>query len=92
MFSGGGFEIVQDQESPFGYKRGEGVDAGHGDPEWIVNKERYKYDALFDTLSPVDGKVTGAGMSLGILIKLNTLNYTTFQTVGLRISDQSGTL
>lgn len=61
LLAGGGFEIVQDQESPFGYKRGEGVDAGHGDPEWIVNKERYKYDALFDTLNPVDGKVTGAG-------------------------------
>ncbi|XP_046669544.1 EH domain-containing protein 3 isoform X5 [Homalodisca vitripennis] len=60
LIKGGGFEIVQDTESPFGYKRGEGVDAGHGDPEWIVNKERYKYDALFDTLGPVDGKVTGA--------------------------------
>ncbi|XP_046669542.1 EH domain-containing protein 3 isoform X3 [Homalodisca vitripennis] len=60
IYKGGGFEIVQDTESPFGYKRGEGVDAGHGDPEWIVNKERYKYDALFDTLGPVDGKVTGA--------------------------------
>ncbi|XP_046669541.1 EH domain-containing protein 3 isoform X2 [Homalodisca vitripennis] len=60
LVKGGGFEIVQDTESPFGYKRGEGVDAGHGDPEWIVNKERYKYDALFDTLGPVDGKVTGA--------------------------------
>jgi len=60
IIKGGGFEIVQDAETPFGYKRGEGVDAGHGDPEWIVNKERYKYDALFDTLNPVDGKVTGA--------------------------------
>lgn len=68
MCAGGGFEIVQDTDSPFGYKRGEGVDAGHGDPEWIVNKERYKYDALFDTLSPVDGKVTGAGKSLFLLI------------------------
>ncbi|XP_054270984.1 EH domain-containing protein 3 isoform X2 [Macrosteles quadrilineatus] len=60
LVKGGGFEIVQDAATPFGYKRGEGVDAGHGDPEWIVNKERYKYDALFDTLNPVDGKVTGA--------------------------------
>lgn len=58
---GGAFEGVEDSVSPFGYGRGEGVDAGSGEPEWIVNKERYKYDSLFDTLSPIDGKVTGAG-------------------------------
>ncbi|XP_063233844.1 EH domain-containing protein 1 [Bacillus rossius redtenbacheri] len=57
---GGAFEGVTDTISPFGYKRGEGIDAGSGEPEWIVNKERYKYDALFDSLGPVDGKVTGA--------------------------------
>lgn len=58
--TGWGFRVVQDMETPFGYKRGEGVDAGHGDLEWIVSKERHTYDALFTTLSPVDGKVTGA--------------------------------
>jgi hypothetical protein len=58
---GGAFEGVEDTVSPFGYKRGEGIDAGSGEPEWIVGKERYKYDAIFDTLNPVDGKVTGAG-------------------------------
>jgi hypothetical protein len=58
---GGAFEGVEDKVSPFGYKRGEGIDAGAGEPEWIVSKERYKYDAIFDTLNPVDGKVTGAG-------------------------------
>lgn len=26
----------------------------------MVNKDRSKYDAIFDTLGPVDGKVTGA--------------------------------
>jgi len=58
---GGAFEGVEDKVSPFGYKRGEGIDAGSGEPEWIVSKERYKFDAIFDTLNPVDGKVTGAG-------------------------------
>lgn len=43
---GGAFEGVVDQVSPFGYKRGEGIDAGAGEPEWIVNKERYKYLSL----------------------------------------------
>jgi hypothetical protein len=58
---GGAFEGVEDTVSPFGYKRGEGIDAGSGEPVWIVSKERYKYDPVFDTLNPVDGKVTGAG-------------------------------
>jgi len=58
---GGAFEGVEDQISPFGYKRGEGIDAGAGEPEWIVNKERYKYDSIFESLGPQDGKITGAG-------------------------------
>lgn len=58
---GGAFEGVEDQVSPFGYGRGEGVDAGHGDPEWICSKEKPRYDQLFQSLNPIDGKVTGAG-------------------------------
>ncbi len=50
-----------DVKSPFGYGRGEGVDAGSDEREWIVSKDRYKYDSLFDSLNPVDGKVSGAG-------------------------------
>ncbi|XP_034252891.1 EH domain-containing protein 3 [Thrips palmi] len=57
---GGAFKNIEDTISPFGYKRGEGVDAGAGEIEWVVNKDRSKYDAIFDTLGPVDGKVTGA--------------------------------
>ncbi|XP_076166341.1 EH domain-containing protein 1-like [Ptiloglossa arizonensis] len=60
LVKGGAFESVEDQISPFGYKRGEGIDAGAGEPEWIVNKERGKYDAIFKQLEPRDGKVTGA--------------------------------
>ncbi|XP_015926205.1 EH domain-containing protein 1 [Parasteatoda tepidariorum] len=55
---GGAFDGVE--SSPFTYGRGEGVDAGSMDPEWIVGKERYKYDDLFHSLNPVDGKITGA--------------------------------
>ncbi|CAH0760800.1 unnamed protein product [Diatraea saccharalis] len=57
---GGAFEGVEDQVSPFGYGRGEGVDAGHGDPEWICSKEKPRYDQIFQSLNPIDGKVTGA--------------------------------
>lgn len=60
LIKGGAFEGVEDNVSPFGYKKGEGIDAGHGEPEWIVSKERYKYDSIFDTLGPIDGKVTGS--------------------------------
>ncbi|XP_060519036.1 EH domain-containing protein 1-like isoform X2 [Cylas formicarius] len=57
---GGAFENVEDKITPFGYKSGEGCNAGIGEPEWIVNKERASYDALFDSLNPVDGKLSGA--------------------------------
>ncbi|CAL4081921.1 unnamed protein product [Meganyctiphanes norvegica] len=57
---GGAFDGVMNNASVFGYGKGEGVDAGAGEPEWIVAKDRYKYDQLFDALNPVDGKVTGS--------------------------------
>ena len=47
-------------ESPFGFGRGEGVDEGRGEREWVVEKERYKYDEMFERLDPIDGKITGA--------------------------------
>ena len=58
---GGAFEGIQDKVSPFGFMKGEGIDAGAGEPEWIVAKDRYKWDNVFDSLNPIDGKVTGAG-------------------------------
>lgn len=68
--TGGAFEGVEDQVSPFGYGRGEGVDAGHGDPEWICSKDKPTYDQVFQSLNPIDGKVTGAGMNLLTLRQL----------------------
>lgn len=40
----------------------------YGEPEWIVNKERANYDELFDALSPVSGKLSGATVK-GELVK-----------------------
>jgi len=58
---GGAFQSVTDPEvSPFGYGRGEGVDAGRGETEWIVAQERYKFDEAFEQLDPINGKVSGA--------------------------------
>lgn len=62
FFIGGAFVSVQDTISPFGYKRGEGIDAGKGETGWVVAKERQKYDAVFTSLEKSDGKLSGAGM------------------------------
>ena len=40
--------------------RGEGVDAGSLDKDWIVEKDKPKYEDLFNNLGPIDGKITGA--------------------------------
>lgn len=58
VVKGGAFDGLD--ESPFGYGRGEGADAGSLEPEWIVAKERYKHDEVFQSLNPIDGKVSGA--------------------------------
>lgn len=73
-FTGGAFEGVEDQVSPFGYGRGEGVDAGHGDPEWICSKEKPRYDQIFQSLNPCDGKVTGAGTQISPKVLSQLLN------------------
>lgn len=62
-FKGGAFEgVVDDVISPFGYKRGEGIDAGFGEHDWICNRDRARTDPMFLALNPVDGKITGAGI------------------------------
>ena len=38
----------------------QGVDLGAGEPEWIVTKERSKWDAIFESLKPVKGKISGS--------------------------------
>eukprot|EP00918_Siedleckia_nematoides_P010749 GHVU01023509.1.p1 GENE.GHVU01023509.1~~GHVU01023509.1.p1 ORF type:complete len:536 (-),score=79.31 GHVU01023509.1:146-1753(-) len=58
QIKGGAFDGVD--ESPFGVGKGEGVDKGREDAEWVVAKDRYKYDEMFQTLNPINGKVTGA--------------------------------
>ena len=55
---GGAFDGAED--SPFGVGKGEGVDRGAGEDDWVVSKDRYKYDDTFQGINPIDGKVTGA--------------------------------
>ena len=55
---GGAFEGYT--ESPFGVGRGEGVDMGRGEQEWVVGREKYEYDDSFSKLNPINGKISGA--------------------------------
>ena len=38
----------------------QGIDLGSGEPEWIVTKERSKWDAIFESLKPTKGKISGS--------------------------------
>lgn len=61
IFAGGAFEgVIDDTVSPFGYMKGEGIDAGCGEHEWICNKDKPRTDAIFNGLGPVDGKISGS--------------------------------
>ncbi|QQP39651.1 Uncharacterized protein FKW44_020601 [Caligus rogercresseyi] len=60
LITGGAFNDVKDLSSPFGFNKCEGVDLGCGEPEWIVNKSRAKYDAIFRGMEPIGGKITGS--------------------------------
>jgi len=57
---GGAFDTMKDAATPFGYGRGEGINAGIDDVEWVIAKDRFKYDQAFDKLNPIDGKISGA--------------------------------
>ena len=37
-----------------------GIDLGSGEPEWVVSKERRKWDEIFMSLGPSKGKITGS--------------------------------
>jgi EH domain-containing protein 1 len=49
-----------DNAGPFGIGTVEGINAGVGESDWIVDRNRGPYDDVFSTLNPVDGKITGA--------------------------------
>lgn len=57
MVSGGAFEGSQD--GPFRHGYGEGISAGADVEDWIVGHDKHRYDEIFYTLMPVNGKITG---------------------------------
>ncbi|CAG9855033.1 unnamed protein product [Phyllotreta striolata] len=88
---GGAFTNVEDTISPFGYKRGEGIDAGAGELDWIVSREKPKYDEIFNTLSPKEGKVTGMAAK-GEMVKSKLPNSVLSKVWKLADVDKDGML
>lgn len=60
LIKGGAFEGIEDTASPFGYKKGEGIDAGYGEVDWICDRDRARTDPIFEGLNPINGKISGA--------------------------------
>lgn len=58
VVKGGAFDGTSD--GPFGHGYGEGAGEGIDEAEWVVVRDKPAYDEIFYTLSPVNGKVTGA--------------------------------
>ncbi|NP_001133244.1 EH domain-containing protein 4-like [Salvelinus fontinalis] len=57
MVSGGAFEGSQD--GPFGQGYGEGISAGSDCEDWIVSRDKHKYDEIFYSMNPINGKISG---------------------------------
>ncbi len=55
---GGAFEGTMN--GPFGHGYGEGAGEGVDELEWIVGRDKPSYDEIFYTLSPINGKISGA--------------------------------
>lgn len=80
MLLGGAFAgVIDDHVSPFGYMKGEGIDAGFGEHDWICSRDKPRTDDIFNALGPVDGRISGASkskISLSLIILItNTIFY-----------------
>ena len=49
-----------EETSPFGIGQVEGINAGAGEADWIVDRDRSEYDKTFSNLNPTSGKISGA--------------------------------
>lgn len=80
---GGAFDGVEATPNPFEYGKGEGIDVGRQESVWIVGKDRWKWDEMFQTLLPIDGKITGESIFHTLLKSLRRLKFVRF---GLRVT------
>ena len=89
VIEGGAFQGYT--ESPFGFGRGEGIDAGKDETGWIVNQERNKHDETFKQLNPIDGKITGSAAKME-MVKSKLPNSVLGKIWKLSDCDQDGML
>jgi len=54
---GGVFSGKNDVVTPFGQNLAEGVDAGRGEPMWVVESYKPNFDNIFYSLKPINGKL-----------------------------------
>ena len=52
--------FTDQQATPFELGGVEGINAGVGESDWIVTRSRHEYDQVFASLSPQNGKISGA--------------------------------
>ncbi|OQR71209.1 EH domain-containing protein 1-like [Tropilaelaps mercedesae] len=57
LIEGGHFDS---EKSIFGFGRGEGADYGSLDATWVVMQDLPRYAPIFNSLNPIDGKISGA--------------------------------
>lgn len=54
------FANIEPSDTPFGYKSCEGINAGFGEADWIVNRHRDNYDKIFDASCHEGDKMPGS--------------------------------
>jgi EH domain-containing protein 1 len=86
---GGAFE--DQSASPFGIGQSDGVNAGQGETEWVVEKARASSDELFFSLNPVGGKISG-GSAKAELVKSKLNNSVLAKVWKLSDCDKDGAL
>jgi len=84
FIKGGVFDKV---DMPFG----QGVDAGKGEREWIVSRDKHKSDEIFNTLEQHNGKITGR-TARDELLKSKLTNNVLGKIWRLADADQDGLL
>ena len=52
--------VFADELGPFGIGQAEGITAGAGELDWIVDRTRQESDDMFVTLNPINNKISGA--------------------------------
>ena len=73
------------QETPFTIDGAEGINAGAGEYDWIVERSKHEYDQIFAQLSPQNGKISGASAKQE-MVKSKLVNFIHVNTLAFCIA------